>query len=68
MIVNGSIQILLAADTEMEEAILKQFCKQQNEITEVRTPVTILNKTISHAVLIGKESNKVEEEKIKGED
>jgi hypothetical protein len=55
-LVNGGVNILLAPENEMEEALLKQMMKQKNDITEIRTAVVVLNKTFRNGILIGKKS------------
>ena len=54
----------------MEEALLKQMMRQPNELTEIRSAVTVLNKTFRSGILIGKRiagSNQIDE-KSKDED
>lgn len=53
-LVNGGVSLLLSPENEMEEALLKQMMKQQNDLTEIRTAVTVLNKTFRNGVLVGK--------------
>lgn len=53
-LVNGGVSLLLSPENEMEEALLKQMMKQNNDITEIRTAVTVLNRTFRNGVLIGK--------------
>lgn len=53
-LVNGGVSLLLSPENEMEEALLKQMMKQDNELTEIRTSVVVLNKTFRNGVLIGK--------------
>jgi len=55
-LVNGGISIILSPENDMEIALLKQFCKQKNDITEIRSSIIILNKTHRGGVLIGKET------------
>lgn len=55
-IVNGGISLLLAPDTDSEEALLKQLVKQQNQIHEIRTTVIVLNKTFKQGLLIGRKT------------
>ena len=43
----------LGLKMEMEEALLKQMMKQDNELTEIRTSVVVLNKTFRNGVLVG---------------
>lgn len=54
VIVNGGVSLLLAPENEMEEALIKQMMKQNNDILEIRTAVVVLNKTFRNGILIGK--------------
>jgi len=51
-IINGSVTLALEPENPMEEEILKVLIKQSNELYEVRTPITVLGKTIRGSVLI----------------
>ena len=53
-IANGGVSLLLAPENEMEEALLKQMMKQENDLTDVRSSVTVINKTFRNCVLIGR--------------
>lgn len=53
-LVNGSVKILLSPENDMEEALLKSLMKQENDLTEIRSSVVVLNKTFKTGVLIGK--------------
>ena len=53
-LVNDGVLLLLAPENEMEEALLKQMMKQKNEIIDIRTAVTVLNKTYRNGIVIGK--------------
>lgn len=56
-VVNTSgISILLSPETVMEEEMLKQVMKQDNELQEIRTAVTVLAKTFKNGLLIGKKT------------
>ena len=55
-LVNGGVSLLLAPENEMEEALVKQMMKQNNDILEIRTAVVVLNKTFRNGILIGKKS------------
>jgi len=55
-IVNGGVSLLFSPENEAEEALLKQMMKQDNDITEIRSAVTVLSKTFRHGVLICKKS------------
>jgi hypothetical protein len=68
-LVNGGISIILSPENDMEIALLKQFCKQKNDITEIRSSIIILNKTHRGGVLIGKETiGKFDTDESKKED
>jgi hypothetical protein len=53
-IVNGGVSLLLAPENDSEEALIKQLVKQQNDITEIRSSVVVLNKTFKNGLLISK--------------
>ena len=55
-IVNGGVSLLFSPENEAEEALLKQMMKQDNDLTEIRSAVTILSKTFRNGVLICKKS------------
>jgi hypothetical protein len=55
-IVNGGVSLLFAPENEAEEALLKQMMKQDNDLTEIRSAVTVLSKTFRNGVLICKKS------------
>lgn len=55
-IVNGGVSLLFSPENEAEEALLKQMMKQDNDLTEIRSAVTVLSKTFRHGVLISKKS------------
>jgi len=55
-IVNGGVSLLFSPENEAEEALLKQMMKQDNDINEIRTAVTVLSKTFRNGVLICKKS------------
>jgi len=55
-IVNGGVSLLFSPENEAEEALLKQMMKQDNDLTEIRSAVTVLSKTFRNGVLIGKKS------------
>ena len=69
-LVNGGVSLLLSPENEMEEALLKQMMKQDNELTEIRTSVVVLNKTFRNGVLVGKRgaNKQKEEEKVVNEE
>lgn len=53
-IANGGVSLLLAPENEMEEALLRQMMRQDNDLTDVRSSVTVINKTFRNCVLIGR--------------
>ena len=55
-VVNGGVSILLAPENEMEEHLLKQLMKQDNDLQEIRTTITVLSKTFKNGLIIGKKS------------
>jgi hypothetical protein len=59
---NGGVSLLLSPENEMEEALLKQMCKQENDITEVRSTITVFNKTFRNGIFIGRKSMKKPDE------
>ena len=59
-IINGSITIVLEPENGLEEELLKALTKQTCVITEVRTPVTVLGRTIRGSVLLHAAENKIE--------
>lgn len=56
-IINGGVTCLLSPENEMEEQLLKQMAKQDNEITEVRGSIVVFNQTFRNGLVIGKKSN-----------
>ena len=55
-VVNGGVSILLVPENEMEEHLLKQMMKQDNDLQEIRTSVTVLSKTFKNGLAIGKKT------------
>lgn len=55
-IVNGGVSILLSPENVMEEELLKQMMKQENDLQEIRTSITVLSKTFKSGLLIGKKA------------
>lgn len=55
-IVNGSVVVLLSPENDAEAELLKLLCKQTNEITEVKSTITVLNKTFKSGIVIGKKN------------
>lgn len=59
-IINGGVALMLAPENAMEEELLRGLMKQPNELTEIRTTVTILNKSFKSGVLIHSSTKKSE--------
>jgi|JI10StandDraft_1071094.scaffolds.fasta_scaffold42308_8 hypothetical protein len=55
-VVNGGVSIVLAPENEMEEHLLKQLMKQDNDLQEIRTTITVLSKTFKNGLIIGKKA------------
>lgn len=53
-LVNDGVSMFLAPENDMEEALLKQLLKQQNDFTEVKNSVVILNKSYRAGIIVGK--------------
>ncbi len=51
-IINGSITIVMEPENALEEELLKALTKQTCVITEVRTPIAVLGRTIRGSVLL----------------
>jgi hypothetical protein len=59
--VNGGVSLLLNPETPAEEALLKQMMKQDNELTELRSTIVVMNKSFQPGgVLIGKRNKSPE--------
>lgn len=63
-ILNGGITIVLEPETAVEEELLKALTRQKSVVTEVRSQVTIMNKTLKGCILISKENSAEEETSI----
>jgi hypothetical protein len=57
---NGTVQLVLTPENDMEKEILRVLNKQDNVIQEIRNPVNIFGRTIRDCVLITSESGVVE--------
>lgn len=51
-VVNGEIKLIIAPETEYEKELLKALLKQENEFTEFRNPITVIDKTYTNGVVI----------------
>ena len=59
---SSGVSLILTPENSMEEELLKQLTKQDNSITEIRTAVPLINKNVQSGIMIGKKTNKKEEE------
>ena len=59
-IVNGGVKLLLIPQTPAEEELVKQLLRQDNELTEIRGQVQVLNKSIKNGLLISAKPIKTE--------
>jgi hypothetical protein len=57
-LVNGGVSLMLAPENTMEEELLKQLMKQDNDLSEIRTSVIILNKTFRNGIFIHSKTKK----------
>ena len=53
-LINGHITVILTPENDAEKEILKALVKQDNHISELRSTVTILSKSISNGIMITK--------------
>jgi hypothetical protein len=53
-LLNGGVSLILAPENQMEEELLKGLMKQQNDITEFRSSIVVLNKTFRNGIVVGK--------------
>ncbi len=65
-IVNGGVSLLLVPENVMEEELLKQMMKQENDLQEIRTSVTVLSKTFKNGLVVGKKIPTKKEVTIEG--
>tara|TARA_R110002126_G_scaffold195401_1_gene343286 strand:- start:365 stop:580 length:216 start_codon:yes stop_codon:yes gene_type:complete len=66
-LINGQIKLVIHPENDMETEVLKQLMKQDNMLSEIRSSVQILGKTITHAIMIERKpqellSSKIEEQ------
>jgi len=64
-LVNGSLTLVLTPENPLEEELLKGLCKQDNALQQARSGITVFNKTLSNALLIGKKSILEPEKEVK---
>jgi hypothetical protein len=48
---------VLSPDTGLEEELLKTLAKQNNTLVQARGGITVFNRTLANALLIGKKSD-----------
>lgn len=60
VIMNGTLKIVLTGATELEKQALKEMCKVEIEITEIKTPTPILNEIIQDGLYINPKKVHVE--------
>lgn len=53
-VTNGEIKLIISPENEHEKQLLKALLKQDNDFIEYRTPVTVIDKTFTDSVVIGK--------------
>ena len=51
-LVNGGVSLLLSPENDAEIALLKKMMQQDNDFTELRSKVHVLNKSFQGGVLI----------------
>jgi len=56
-VLNGRVTLLLIPENLMEEEVIKQLMKQDNELSEIRGGATVLNRTLSSGMVITKKSS-----------
>jgi hypothetical protein len=63
-LINGQIKLVIHPENDMETEVLKQLMKQDNMLSEIRSSVQILGKTITHAIMIERKPQEVLSSKI----
>lgn len=56
-LVNDAVALILCPENSMEEELLKNLLKQPLDIVEIRTAVTVINKTLKGGVMIKKKDS-----------
>lgn len=56
-VLNGRVTLLLIPENPMEEEVIKQLMKQDNELSEIRGGATVLNRTLTSGMVITKKSS-----------
>ena len=55
-LINGGITLVLSPENGLEEELLKSLVKQDNILQQARSGITVFNKTLPNALLIGKKT------------
>lgn len=66
-VINGQIRLIICPENDMETEVLKQLMKQDNTLTEIRTSVQVLGKSINHALLIERRAPETSKEDVSQE-
>jgi hypothetical protein len=56
-LVNGGVSLLLSPENSMEEELIKQLLKQENDLIGLRSSVIVLGKTCQNGLLICKKNS-----------
>jgi hypothetical protein len=67
-VLNGGVTLLLIPENPMEEEVIKQLMKQDNELSEIRGGATVLNRTVSSGLVITKKSSPKNEQPVPPEE
>lgn len=67
-VLNGGVTLLLIPDNPMEEEVIKQLMKQDNELSEIRGGATVLNRSVSSGLVIAKKSSPKSEQPVPPEE
>lgn len=52
-LVNDQLCLVLTPDTILEEELLRTLAKQDNSIIQARGGITVFNKTLANALIVG---------------
>jgi len=67
-LLNGHITLILTPENDAEKEILKALVKQDNQISELRSTVTVLSKSISNGIMITKKPSIIIKSDTKSEE
>ena len=62
-IVNGGVTLVIIPENDLDEAMLKQLTKQDNEITEIRSRAMVLSRSFDAGLVIGRKAVSLEPER-----